>query len=148
MEQVRTDLGDPTALVTAPAVNESVSIEDMPVESWRRMIDVNLSGTFYCLKAAIPAMKQDRYGRTVLFGSNIALKVARGSPITARPRAVFMRCPGAPRWRWYPRFFLSQCVSQALPRVQVKLGLVRAESRLSRGRRFGFREIRKPPISH
>ena len=32
-EQVRTDLGDPTALVTAPAVNESVSIEDMPVEA-------------------------------------------------------------------------------------------------------------------
>lgn len=59
-EQVRTDLGDPTALVTAQAVNESVSIEDIQVESWRRMIDVNLSGTFYCLKAAIPAMKRNR----------------------------------------------------------------------------------------
>lgn len=77
-DQVRTDLGDPTALVTAPVVNESVSIEDMPVESWRRMIDVNLSGTYYCLKAAIPAMKRNRYGRTVLFGSNIAAERWRG----------------------------------------------------------------------
>jgi 3-oxoacyl-[acyl-carrier protein] reductase len=74
VDQIRTDLGDPTVLVTAAAVDESVSIEDMPVESWRHMIDVNLSGTFYCLKAVIPAMKRNEYGRVVLFGSNIALK--------------------------------------------------------------------------
>jgi 3-oxoacyl-[acyl-carrier protein] reductase len=74
VEQVGAELGDPTVLVTAAAVDESVSIEDMPVESWHRMIDVNLSGTFYCLKAVIPAMKRHRYGRIVLFGSNIALK--------------------------------------------------------------------------
>jgi 3-oxoacyl-[acyl-carrier protein] reductase len=74
VEQIRTDLGDPTVLVTAAAIDESVSIEDMPVESWRRMIDVNLSGTFYCLKAVIPSMRRNGYGRIVLFGSNIALK--------------------------------------------------------------------------
>jgi 3-oxoacyl-[acyl-carrier protein] reductase len=73
-EKVAADLGDPTVLVTAAAVDESVSIEDMSVESWQKMIDVNLSGTFYCLKAVIPAMKRNRYGRIVLFGSNIALK--------------------------------------------------------------------------
>lgn len=74
MDAVRADLGDPTVLVTAAAVDESVSIADMPVESWRTMIDVNLTGTFHCLKAVIPAMKSNRYGRIVLFGSNIALK--------------------------------------------------------------------------
>ena len=73
-EQVRRDLGDPAILVTAAAIDESVSIEDMSVESWQRMIDVNLSGTFYCLKAVIPMMKRNGYGRIVLFGSNIALK--------------------------------------------------------------------------
>ncbi len=74
VQQIQEELGDPTILVTAAAIDESVSIEDMPVESWRRMVDVNLSGTFYCLKAVIPAMKRNRYGRIVLFGSNIALK--------------------------------------------------------------------------
>jgi NAD(P)-dependent dehydrogenase (short-subunit alcohol dehydrogenase family) len=63
-------------LVIGDSLN--TGIDDMPVESWRRMIDVNLSGTFYCLKAAIPAMKRNRYGRTVLFGSNIALKGRAG----------------------------------------------------------------------
>jgi NAD(P)-dependent dehydrogenase (short-subunit alcohol dehydrogenase family) len=55
----------------------NTGIEDMPVESCR-MIDVNLSSTFHCLKAAIPVMKRNRYGRTVLFGSNIALKGRAG----------------------------------------------------------------------
>jgi 3-oxoacyl-[acyl-carrier protein] reductase len=74
MERIHRDLGDPTILVTAAAIDESVSIVDMPVESWKRMIDVNLSGTFYSLKAAIPSMRRNGYGRIVLFGSNIALK--------------------------------------------------------------------------
>lgn len=74
VEQVHRDLGDPTVLVTAAAIDESVSIIDMPVESWRNVIDVNLSGTFYCLKATVPTMRRNGYGRVVLFGSQIALK--------------------------------------------------------------------------
>lgn len=74
VERVHRDLGDPTVLVTAAAVDESVSIIDMPVESWRQVIDVNLSGTFYCLKATVPTMRRNGYGRVVLFGSQIALK--------------------------------------------------------------------------
>ena len=74
VREVSREFGDPTILVTAAAIDESISIVDMPVESWRRMIDVNLNGTFYCLKAVFPAMIRNRYGRVVLFGSNIALK--------------------------------------------------------------------------
>jgi NAD(P)-dependent dehydrogenase (short-subunit alcohol dehydrogenase family) len=37
---------------------ESVSgpLADLPSDDWRRVIDVNLSSVFYCLKAEIPAM--------------------------------------------------------------------------------------------
>jgi 3-oxoacyl-[acyl-carrier protein] reductase len=74
VEQVHRDLGDPTVLVTAAAIDESVSIVDMPVESWQKMLDVNLSGSFYALKAVVPTMRRNGYGRVVLFGSQIALK--------------------------------------------------------------------------
>ena len=66
--------GDPSILVTAAAIDESVDLADMAIASWRRMIDVNLNGTFYPLKAVIPGMRRRGYGRIVLFGSNIALK--------------------------------------------------------------------------
>ena len=34
------------------------SAEDMPTEEWRRVIDINLNGVFYCTKYAITAMKK------------------------------------------------------------------------------------------
>lgn len=35
---------------------ETVPTADYPVEAWRRVIDINLSGVFYGMKAQIPAM--------------------------------------------------------------------------------------------
>lgn len=67
-------LGDPTVLVTAAAIDETVALEAMKIDAWRRMIEVNLNGTFYCLKAVIPGMRRRGRGRVVLFGSNIGLK--------------------------------------------------------------------------
>ncbi len=32
--------------------------EDFEVEAWRRTIDVNLNGVFYCMKAEVPALRQ------------------------------------------------------------------------------------------
>src|SRR5262245_57762201 len=31
--------------------------EDFDLEAWRRTIDVNLNGVFYCMKAEVPAMR-------------------------------------------------------------------------------------------
>lgn len=74
MHAIQDRWGDPSILVTAAAIDESVDLGEMAISSWRRMIDVNLNGTFYPLKAVIPGMRRRGYGRIVLFGSNIALK--------------------------------------------------------------------------
>jgi NAD(P)-dependent dehydrogenase (short-subunit alcohol dehydrogenase family) len=39
--------------------------EDISVEMWRRMLDVNVSGAYYTCRAAIPHMKQRGWGRIV-----------------------------------------------------------------------------------
>ncbi len=39
--------------------------EDINLDMWQRMIDVNISGTFYMCRAAIPHMKRQRSGRIV-----------------------------------------------------------------------------------
>jgi NAD(P)-dependent dehydrogenase (short-subunit alcohol dehydrogenase family) len=39
--------------------------EEIGLEMWRRMIDINISGTFYMCRAAIPHMKRQGYGRIV-----------------------------------------------------------------------------------
>lgn len=44
-------------------------VEDIPVEEWEQVIGVNLTGTFLCSRAAIPAMKAKGWGRIVNFSS-------------------------------------------------------------------------------
>jgi NAD(P)-dependent dehydrogenase (short-subunit alcohol dehydrogenase family) len=39
-----------------------VPLEDLPIDHWRHVVDVNLSGMFYCIQAAFRVMKAQRPG--------------------------------------------------------------------------------------
>jgi NAD(P)-dependent dehydrogenase (short-subunit alcohol dehydrogenase family) len=43
---------------TAPVVN-------FPIDAWKRVIDINLNGIFYCCKTIVPLMVTNGYGRIV-----------------------------------------------------------------------------------
>jgi 3-oxoacyl-[acyl-carrier protein] reductase len=43
----------------------TVPLVDYPVEDWRSVINIDLSGVFYCLKAVAPIMIAQNYGRIV-----------------------------------------------------------------------------------
>ena len=42
---------------------------EYPVEAWKRIIDVNLNGTFFCNRALVPHMLGRGYGRIVNLAS-------------------------------------------------------------------------------
>jgi 2-dehydro-3-deoxy-L-rhamnonate dehydrogenase (NAD+) len=42
---------------------------EYPVDEWRRVIEIDLVGVFYCCRAVIPHMLQQRYGRIVTISS-------------------------------------------------------------------------------
>jgi len=44
-------------------------IDELGAESWHDTIDTNLSGVFYCLRAALPHMKAAGYGRIIATSS-------------------------------------------------------------------------------
>ena len=67
--RIRTDLGPITAVVTSAGIEKFEAITDMTVESWERMITINLTGTFHCLHAAIPDMLTAGWGRIVTISS-------------------------------------------------------------------------------
>jgi NAD(P)-dependent dehydrogenase (short-subunit alcohol dehydrogenase family) len=52
-------------LVNNAGQAEAASFEDITVESWRRMIDVNLTGTFLCTQQVLEGMLAARSGRIV-----------------------------------------------------------------------------------
>jgi NAD(P)-dependent dehydrogenase (short-subunit alcohol dehydrogenase family) len=68
-----------------------VPLEELTVEQWRRVVDVNLSGAFWCVREAFRVMKQQqpRGGRIINNGS-ISSQTPRpnSSPYTATKHAI------------------------------------------------------------
>ena len=69
MNGVRAALGPIEILVTSAAVAGFTPFEDISVETWERMLRINLSGTFHCIQLAIPDMVAAGWGRIVTVSS-------------------------------------------------------------------------------
>ncbi len=67
-------------LVNAAGIlDPTVFIEDMTDAQWRRMLEINLDGTFYCCRAAVRWMKEHRTGRIINFSSVAGLTPTPGA---------------------------------------------------------------------
>jgi NAD(P)-dependent dehydrogenase (short-subunit alcohol dehydrogenase family) len=53
------------ALVNLAAIYPFIPIEDVTLEVWRKIQEVNVDGTFICTQAVLPYMRERKYGRIV-----------------------------------------------------------------------------------
>jgi 2-hydroxycyclohexanecarboxyl-CoA dehydrogenase len=67
--EVRRRLGPIEILVTSAAVSGFVPFEAITADDWHRTLEVNLTGTFHCIQAAIPDMVKAGWGRIVTISS-------------------------------------------------------------------------------
>lgn len=56
-------------LVCCAGISGSRWIEQMELDTWKRVLDVNLTGTFLCCQAAVPSMMAHRWGRIINLSS-------------------------------------------------------------------------------
>jgi NAD(P)-dependent dehydrogenase (short-subunit alcohol dehydrogenase family) len=70
----------PDILVNNAGIAESSTLTNTTDELWHRHLAINLSGTFYCTRAALPSMLEKRWGRIINIAS-IAAKT--GAPYIA-----------------------------------------------------------------
>ena len=49
----------------AGITGKNATVWEYPVEEWKKVLDINLQGTFYCCKAVVPIMIKNNYGRIV-----------------------------------------------------------------------------------
>ena len=83
----RLDLLFNNAGTGAPAV----PLEDLTVEDWRRVVDVNLTGAFLCIREAFRLMKdQDPRGGRIINNGSISAYAPRpnSAPYTATKHAI------------------------------------------------------------
>ena len=69
VERVEAELGPIDILVNNAGIGEHSSIEEITPESFQRMFDIHVKGTFFCAQAVIPAMKARKTGRIVNISS-------------------------------------------------------------------------------
>ena len=68
--EVEAELGPISILVNSAGVaGLNATLEDYDPDEWRRVVEINLNGTFYVNKVAIPSMKARNYGRIVNISS-------------------------------------------------------------------------------
>ncbi len=77
VERTRSELGRIDVLVNNSGTVWGASPEDMPLEGWQKVVDVNLTGTFLFSQAAGRAMIEQRSGKIVNIASVLALTGAR-----------------------------------------------------------------------
>lgn len=66
-------------LVNCAGIHEDARVINMSQASWNRVVMVNLSGTFNCMKVVIPVMMKLRYGRIINISSIVGLRSVIGT---------------------------------------------------------------------
>src|SRR3954464_2040801 len=65
-DAVRKALGDPSVVVNNAGINlKRRHFRDVTSEDFRRVVEVNLNGAFYCTQAFLPAMRNAKAGTVV-----------------------------------------------------------------------------------
>jgi NAD(P)-dependent dehydrogenase (short-subunit alcohol dehydrogenase family) len=109
--------------VNCAAVDYVASVDEISVEQWDRIVGVNLRGPFLVAKAALPTMRQQRYGHIVNIASTAAVRAwgnaaayhatkwgligfSRGLGVEGRANGIRVTTviPGGMRTHWFDRF--------------------------------------------
>jgi len=128
----------PDILVSNAGIAESSKFAETSDEFWQRHIAVNLSGTFYCMRAALPSMVARGWGRVVNVAS-IAGKT--GAPYIAaysaskhgvlgltRSAALEVASKGVTVNAVCPGYVDTQMTTRAVENIEVKTGRSASDS--------------------
>jgi 2-hydroxycyclohexanecarboxyl-CoA dehydrogenase len=77
IQMARSEFGPVGILVTSAGVAQFEPFGEITLDSWNRVLAINLTGTFHCVQAALPDMVEARWGRVVMISSSSA---QRGAP--------------------------------------------------------------------
>jgi 3-oxoacyl-[acyl-carrier protein] reductase len=64
VKAAREEFGHVDILIpNAGIAGSSVELWEYPIDEWQKVIDIDLTGVFYCCRAVVPVMIQQNYGR-------------------------------------------------------------------------------------
>jgi 3-hydroxybutyrate dehydrogenase len=69
IKTAETTFGGVDVLVNNAGIQHVANVEDFPVDKWDAIIAINLSAAFHTCRAALPGMKQRKWGRVINIAS-------------------------------------------------------------------------------
>ena len=78
VDRTLAQLGGLDILVNNAGIAHTAPLEDIPVETWDRVLAVHLRGTFLTTRAVLPHLYEQNYGKIVNTASQLAYKGAPG----------------------------------------------------------------------
>lgn len=73
LQNIKSQFGTVHVLINNAAANDDSPLIEMTDDQWRRILDVCLTGTFYCSRAVAPLMIEQNYGRIINLASRAHL---------------------------------------------------------------------------
>jgi NAD(P)-dependent dehydrogenase (short-subunit alcohol dehydrogenase family) len=97
MDAAAAKFGPPTGVVASAGIFEHMLIEDMTAEFWQNMLDTNLTGTMWIVKAAAKHMRQAGRGGSIVIYTSTAGQSGGGGgasaySVTKAAQITFARC--------------------------------------------------------
>ncbi|WP_152642857.1 SDR family oxidoreductase [Bacillus alveayuensis] len=74
VSQVIDEFGQIDILINNSGTTWGASVEEMPLEAWQKVIDVNVTGTFLMSKEVGKTMMKQKYGKIINIGSVAGMK--------------------------------------------------------------------------
>ena len=86
-ERASGELGPVDILVNNAGINIDGLMRSADPVAWQKVLAVNLSGPFNCIRAALPSMRERRWGRIVNISSIVGERSVIGTPYYAASKA-------------------------------------------------------------
>ncbi len=68
--EAHTKLGSIDILINSAGINGAIGpVESYPIDAWRQVMEINLTGVFICCREVVPYLRQTRHGRIVTLSS-------------------------------------------------------------------------------
>jgi NAD(P)-dependent dehydrogenase (short-subunit alcohol dehydrogenase family) len=83
MSKVAEEFGGIDFLVNNAGISDQVPFENLKIEQWNKIINVNLTGSYICTKSALKYLKQKKSSSIVMFSSGSIITGTGGCPAYA-----------------------------------------------------------------
>jgi len=93
VDQTRRRFGSLDVLINNAGIQHVAPVEEFPTEKWDAILAINLSSAFHATRAALPGMKQAKWGRVINIASAHGLVASPFKSAVWAPNETDWSCP-------------------------------------------------------